>query len=142
RITSRWTIDAADAALLAATLPRLPGRDDEQWPITVELSQPPAVRARGDDGPLKEVVLPHSAVSGPAVRFCTDRRLLLRALQLGFREIQVTNVESPLLTREAQRLLVWMPLDHKAALAPRTDALRVRPEETQPADPSPEPERR
>jgi hypothetical protein len=142
RIASRLTFDAEDAAFLSATLPKLPGRDAEHGPVTLELSASPAVRACDEGGRVTEVVLARSTASGPAVRLCTDRRLLQRALQLGFREIQVATAESPLLSRDEQRVMVWMPLDPKAALPPRADALRLQPEVAPPTAPSSRSERR
>jgi len=119
----------------------LPGRDQTDGPLSVDLTQPPAVRARDEDGPVTEVVLPRSTVAGPAVRLGTDRRHLLRALQLGFREVQVA-ATGPLLAQDAQRLLAWMPLHPQGALAACADAVCIRPDVTPPTDPSPEPERR
>lgn len=83
-------VDPADAAFLATTLLKLPGRDVEFSPVTIDLSTPPAIRACSpQSGPATEVVLSRSTVSGTPLRVVTDRRYLLRAVQLGFTELQV-----------------------------------------------------
>lgn len=107
-------------------MPRLPGRDDEHDPVTIELVDPVTVRARGQgqDG-VTELVLAHSQVSGPPVRFVSNRRYLARFLQLGFRELQVINPEKPLLARQPDRLYVWMLLNNASALPDTPDALRI-----------------
>jgi hypothetical protein len=91
-VKSRLHLDPGDVAFLLATLPKLPGRDDDHSPVTLDLTTPPAVRARAEgQGPATEAVLTRSTVSGAAVRLHTDRRLLVRALKLGFTEVQVVS---------------------------------------------------
>src|SRR5262249_1831636 len=78
---SRRVLDPDDAALLSAQLPALPGAEDEHAPITLDLGQPPVVRARADgQSQLTEVVLRRSRVAGPRLRLCFNRRYLQRAL--------------------------------------------------------------
>jgi hypothetical protein len=138
--SSRLCLDPADAEFLIATLPRLPGRDDDLAPITLALTTPPAVRARSEkDGPATEAVLTRSTTSGPDRVVVSDRRYLLRAVQLGFAEIQVVRPDVPLLCRDDRTTYLWMPLDPKTAVPPGKDVLRLASAEAAPPDqPSPE----
>jgi hypothetical protein len=61
-------LDPADARWLLGQLPALAGGDDEHAPVTLELAQPPVVRARAADGPVTELALSRSAVTGPPLR--------------------------------------------------------------------------
>jgi hypothetical protein len=70
-----------------------------------------------------------------------DRRLLLRALQLGFSEIEIPSADAPLACKEAQRVFVFMPLSATAALPPDPSVLRVTSTQDQPMA-LPPPERR
>jgi hypothetical protein len=141
--TSRLQFSPEDAALLIRVLPELPGREDDQSPITLELGSPPAVRA-GDPqrGAVQEAVLASSTTSGPHVRLCMDRRLLRRALQLGFTAMQVFKADQPLVCRDDRRTYVWMPFTEKAALPPSPAAVRVQEPTAAEPNPSPPTERR
>ncbi|HEX5270517.1 MAG TPA: hypothetical protein VFW33_08535, partial [Gemmataceae bacterium] len=141
---SRLRLDPHDAAFLVAALPKLPGRDDDHAPVTLDLGTPPAVRARAaNGGPAAEVVLARSESSGPPVRVAVDRQYLLRAAQLGFAAIQVPRPEVPLLCREADRTYLWMPLEPGAVVPPGQDVERIIPAgDVPPPPPEPIPERR
>lgn len=78
------TIDERDAVALLLVLSGLPGGDDENRPVTLDADRTLTVRGR-DDGTreMREVPLPRSIVSGPAVRIALDRRMLARLLLLG-----------------------------------------------------------
>jgi hypothetical protein len=124
---SHLSIDPRDAALIEA-LPRLPGKDDDRAPVTLDLGGTPAVRARdAAGGPAVEVPLGRSAASGPPVRVVTDRAYLRRALQLGFAELQVLSPDKPLSCRDEKRIYVWMPLDATGAILPDTKPKRYAP---------------
>jgi hypothetical protein len=138
---SRLRLDPADAAFLAGSLPRLPSRDEHYSPVTLDLGPAVAVRARAEGrGPATELVLPRSAALGKPVRLCTDRRYVLRAVQLGFAEIEVTGPDRPVTCRDTTRAFVWMPLDKAGVIPPGADAVRVTPpgEETPKRPPPPE----
>jgi hypothetical protein len=124
-ITSRLHLDPEDAAVLAAALPKLPGHDEQYASVTLHLSQPPTVRARGQEGPVTEVVLGRSSASGPHVRLCTARHLLRRALHLGFAELGIVSPSAPLCCRDSTRCYIWVPLDTKGVIPPSADALRI-----------------
>jgi hypothetical protein len=91
-----WRIDAADAAFLAKTLPKLPGGGDEDSAVTVDLNGQAAIRAKAEgEGPVTELILARSQLTGPPARFRIDRLLLARAVHLGFREVALVNGDSP-----------------------------------------------
>jgi hypothetical protein len=125
-VTSRLCLDAEDASFLKATLPKLPSADEDHAPITLELATPPVVRAKGEaDGQLTEVALMRSTVSGKHVRLNLDRRHLLRALKLGFTEVQVVAADTAIALRDALRVFVFVPLSPDGALPPDPQAVRV-----------------
>jgi hypothetical protein len=141
--SSRLALDPEDAAFLAATLPRLPGRDGDHAPVTLDLADPVVVRARPTEGGrATEAVLCRSRATGPAVRLHQDRRYLLRAVQLGFGAVQVSGPDSPVACRDGARTYVWMPLDKSAALPPDPEALRLPSVGDTAPDPAPPAERR
>jgi hypothetical protein len=114
---SRWQVHPDDVADLDAALARLPGGDDQDVPVTLELGRLVVLRAAGD-GQATGVVAARSAASGSAVRVACHRRHLLRALRLGFTEVVVNRPNAPLLARDAKRRYVWMPLSADAAAPP------------------------
>jgi hypothetical protein len=139
----RLRLDPADAEFLAATLPRLPGQDADQAPVTIDFGTPVRLRAQADGkGPVTEVELSRSTASGPSLRVPTDGRYLLRAVKLGFQEVQVAKADMPLVCRDAQRIYVWMPLGPEAVLPPRPDAVTIRSAEDAVPTPPPVTERR
>jgi hypothetical protein len=142
-VTSRLRLDPEDATVLAAALPKLPGHDEQHAPVTLDLSQPPVVRARGqENGPVTEVVLTRSSSSGPPVRLCMARHHLRRALQLGFADIQIVSEDKPVCCCDSTRTYVWVPLDAKGVILPSAEALRIAgPEQSAQAE-STAPERR
>ena len=124
--SSRLQLHPEDARFLMATLPKLPGRDDHYSPVTLDLTTPPAVRARSLKGSLAtEVVLARSTTAGPPVQVVTDRRYLHRAAQMGFETISVVQPTVPLVCRDERRVYVWMPLDANHAVAPAPDMPRL-----------------
>jgi hypothetical protein len=140
---SRLHLDPRDAAFLCDALPRLPGVQDEHGPVTLELAEPPAVRAwPAASGPAIEVTLSRSSASGPPVRVRTDRRFLRRALRLGFTDLEVVKADQPLCCRDDTRSYVWVPLDPQAAMPPDADVLRITSMDDSPTTPPATPPRR
>jgi hypothetical protein len=117
-------IAPGDDDFLVQTLPRLPAQNEDVMPVTLELGEKVLIRA-SQDGQVTEALLSRSRASGPVVRVATDRRYLLRALQLGFRRVQAIAADKPLLCRDEKRTYVWMPLSQDGALPPSPDALRL-----------------
>jgi hypothetical protein len=126
-VTARLRLHPEDAALLQQALPKLPGRENDHSPVTLELSSAVSVRARSGDGPVSELPLARSEATGKPVRLCTDRTYLRRAAQLGFTELQVTGPSQPVCCRDAQRLYLWVPLSAEVAIPPGPVATAAMP---------------
>jgi hypothetical protein len=119
-------VSEEDAAFLVHTLSSLPGSKEDCSPITLEVGEQVLLRARGEDSPdLSELVLAHSSSTGPAVRLCLDRRYLRRALQLGYRQVQLASAARPLMCQDEWRTYLFMPLDKDRALAASDDAVSI-----------------
>jgi hypothetical protein len=138
---TRLQLDPQDAEFLAATAPRLPGGDDDKAPITLDLHTPVALRGRDDKHGGTELLLARSTTSGPPLRLCTDRRYLVRAIKLGFTQMEVSGADKALVCRDVPRVYVWMPLDPTGAIPPGPDLQRISSAEG-PPPPSSEKERR
>lgn len=123
-----FQVSPAEREILLQVLPKLPGENDENAPVTLALNGHAVVRARADgQARVTELVLDKSHVSGKALRFATCRTYLIRALQLGFGEIAVVTPDTPILCRDESRLYLWMPLGERAALKPTANALCITP---------------
>ncbi|HND56121.1 MAG TPA: hypothetical protein PLV92_27080, partial [Pirellulaceae bacterium] len=97
---TRLVLAPDDRRFLQENLPRLPARRDDLGAVTVDLNGHVAIRARDDDSsPPTELVLNRSSRVGAEVRFCTDRRFLSRALELGFADVAIQNAEQPVVCR-------------------------------------------
>jgi hypothetical protein len=124
--TTTWRIAAEDAVFLARALPRLPGGEEDDKPLTVDLNGSVCVRARSaGQGRPTEVVLARSSFEGQPVRFAINRQFLGRILQLGFDELSLFGADRAVLAQDNQRTLVVMPLPKEAALAAGADVLRI-----------------
>jgi len=112
---SRLHLDPQDADVLTRDLPKMPGRDDNHSPVILELGEPVRVCPADGEKPIAELVLARSRFEGPAVRACMDRNLLLRAIQLDFRQIIVIRPDKPILCQDEKRTYLWMPLGDPAS---------------------------
>jgi hypothetical protein len=118
-------LDPADLDFLVRSLPSLPGAEDDNAPVTVDLNGEAAVRARAEGQTRStEVVLSRSTVEGSPVRFSTDRGYLLRAAELGFPSLRAFGPEKPVLCKDGRRTYMWMTLGG-AGLPPDADAMRL-----------------
>jgi hypothetical protein len=73
------------------------------------------------------------------VRFATPRELLLRALRLGFTQVEISGADAPIIVRDATRVFGWMPLDASAVVPGEAPRIRLaRPESTPVALANPE----
>jgi hypothetical protein len=136
--TARCQFSQADAGFLAQTLPRLPGDEEFNGPVTVELNGHVALRAKAPDQPRPtEVVLSNSTWDGEAVRLNTNRRFLIRALRLGFDQVYCFGPSSPLACQDDRRSYVWALLDPEAAIKPTEDPIRIQSPAAGPAVPTP-----
>ena len=71
---TRLRLDSDDARFLQPALDRLPGREEDNAPATLDLNGCVAIRARGEgQAQATELVLSRSRYDGPSVRLCTNR---------------------------------------------------------------------
>jgi hypothetical protein len=138
-----FRLSAEDAAFLGRVLPRLPGGEDNQAPVTLDVGNQVVVRSRAaGQERVTEVVLSSSEVQGPPLRFLSNRGYLARAVQLGFSEISLAAPEVPVVCRQAgRRTYAWMPLGKDGALPPTEDAIRIASQEGNQPAPKPDTER-
>jgi hypothetical protein len=124
--TSVCRFAPADVEFLLKSLPRLPGKEQDNKPMTVDLNGHVIVRARAAGQPrTTELVMTRSEATGAAVRINLNRDHLGRALQLGFTELRVVTAGKPMVCRDDHRTYLLMPLEPKDALPPAADALRI-----------------
>jgi hypothetical protein len=124
--TTQLQLDAEDARFLLPALDRLPGADDSNAPMTLDLNGQVAIRAKApDQSGVTELVLARSQYTGAPVRLNTNRAFLARALRLGFSEIAITAAESPVVCRDRTRSYCWQPLSEESAIAPTDDVTRI-----------------
>jgi hypothetical protein len=139
---TRMILSDDDARFLASSLPRLPSEPGYEA-VTVHLNGAVVVRAKGEEGPLTELVLNGSRVEGKEVLIKTDRVFLRRAAQLGIRNLRYVNDATPIVGETADRLYVWVPLPAKDALRPTADCVRIESNGSTPTPaPSPQPQTR
>ena len=125
-VTTRVQLDPEDARFLQDALDRLPGNEELNSPATIDMNGKVAIRARGaEQSQITELVLNRSSYSGPPIRINTNRRFLGRALELGFSEIGISDVEAPVVCREEHRIYAWQPLSGDAAIEPADNVIRI-----------------
>src|SRR5271157_2430096 len=125
-LTTRLQLDHEDARFLQEAIDRLPGNEELNSPATIDMNGKVTIRARGSDqSPITELVLDRSSYSGLAVRINTNRNFLKRAIQLGFSEIGISDVETPVVCRQQHRVYAWQPLSADAAIEPTDNVVRI-----------------
>jgi hypothetical protein len=142
-IATRLQLDPRDASFLAETLHRLPDPNSPEHPVTVDLNGHVAVRARGEEPTVTELVLRHSRREGPAVRLSINREYLARAIAMGYRELGIIDAKSPVLCDDGKRQYLWMVLEgtgldpsDTAVIVPSPDGPAPRPVTAQRQTPS------
>ncbi len=124
--TTTCSLSDEDAAFLVQALPRLPGKEGDLAPVTLDLNGKVAIRARSEgQEKTTELLLGRSTTAGPPVQVVCNRLYLGRAVQLGFRTIGVAKPSTPLVCREDRRVYMWMPLDPACALASTEHDLHI-----------------
>jgi hypothetical protein len=119
-------LDSDDVRFLLPALDRLPGRDEDNAPATLDLNGSVAIRAQGEgQSQATELVLSRSRYEGLPVRLNMNREFLSRALRLGFTDIDIGAAESPLVCRDAFRTYAWQPMSSDSAIEPRDDVTRI-----------------
>ena len=125
-LTTRLQLDHEDARFLQEAIDRLPGSEELHSPATLDMNGKVAIRARASDQPeITELVLDRSSYSGPVIRINTNRNFLKRAIQLGFSEIGISDVEAPVVCRQQHRVYAWQPLSADAAIEPTDNVIRI-----------------
>ena len=126
RATSRVELTDEDARFLAARIGCLPGDQEVNFPVTLDLNGEVIVRGKSTDQPQPtDLVLSGSIYSGPPRRVNTSRLFVARALRLGFRQFLFFGDSSPLLAVDGPRQYLWMPLAAEDAASPSADAIRI-----------------
>lgn len=130
-------LDEQDARTLLDALPRLPGANDANRPVTIDLAsgQSVCVRAKGDDSnDHSEIRLDRSEVTNGPVRVAMDRSFLKRAVELGCRMLRVVASDKPVTAVGGDLTVIVMSLDPSVIVTPASVPEPV-------PHPSPEPER-
>jgi len=125
-LTTRLQLDHEDARFLQEAIDRLPGNEELNSPATIDMNGKVAIRARASDQPeITELILDRSSYAGPSIRINTNRNFLKRAIQLGFSEIGISDLETPVVCRQPHRVYAWQPLSGDAAIEPTDNVTRI-----------------
>lgn len=131
--TACCTIAPGDRQFLLDNVLRLPGDNDHNQPVTLDLNGSVAIRGkRSDETPGTELILAASSRAGEAIRFNTDRRHLHRAAQLGFEQLHVYDDKSPVMASDERRQYIWALLEPGAAIAHEDNAVRIESQVSEP----------
>lgn len=115
-----------DADFLVHAANRLPGSDEDNSPITLDLNGAVVVRAMSaEQQSPTDLVLRNSQRRGEELKVSSDRQFLKRAVQLGFREIHLRNVDAPAFCRTDRRCYIWALLGEDSVLKPDATATRI-----------------
>ena len=116
---------SVDAEFLAANVNRLHTRPEERA-VTLDLNGAIAIRAKDMDAAKPvEMILCNSTRTGEDVRINTDHRFLVRAAEMGFRQLSLYGPNGAVLARDDQRSYLWMPLGSDNLVLPSDDCLRI-----------------
>ena len=123
---ARLQIAPDDAAFLTQTLPGLPADDTSEGRVTLDLNGRVVLRAQGATASrTSELILSNSILQGTPVRLSSNRKYLARAVQLGFRELQINGPTAPIICREGQRRYCWALLSSDSVLQATEDPIVV-----------------
>ncbi len=118
-ITTHLRFSPADLELLKKQLPRMPGANEKPAPVMLNIGKTAAVRAKADGKETESTQeLPGAEIKGKPVCLELDRRVLLRAVKMGFFHIEIVSPHSPLCCRANNRTFVWLPLGEPVKPAP------------------------
>ncbi len=115
-----------DVDFLLTSTKRLPGVQECNSPVTVDLNGVVAVRAAEEDhSNPTELVLSNSRRIGNEILFNTNRNFLTRAAELGFREIYLNNAEAPAYCQDDRRTYIWMLLGAEGAVTANSQTIQI-----------------
>jgi hypothetical protein len=124
--TSQCRLHSDDCAFLAKAIARLPGADDDDAPITLDLNGEVCVRAKANDQKQTvELTLNRSEATGTALRLAMNRNFLARAVELGLTEFCATDAKKPVLFQSDKCKYVVMPLMERPPLPDSPKAIRT-----------------
>lgn len=115
-----------DAEFICSALKPKPFHQGDADKVTLDLNGEVTVRAReGWQEQQRDYILCRSERSGESLRINTSREYFRRALQLGFREINLSGPDTPASCREGHRTYVWALLTQAEAVQAQSDAIRI-----------------
>lgn len=115
-----------DADFICSALKPRPFHQGDADKVTLDLNGEVTVRTReGGQEQQRDYVLCRSERSGESLRINTSRDYFRRALQLGFREINLSGPDTPASCREGHRTYVWALLTQAETVLPHSDAVRT-----------------
>jgi len=125
-VRSRLILAEGDAAFLLQSLPSLPGADETNAPVTLDLRNGVCLRGHSDTSQrTTELVLNHSRLYGEPVAINSNREYLIRAIQLGYREIGIVSAELPAMCNNASCRYAWATLTPEGVIKPADNAVRI-----------------
>ena len=111
-------LDHGDVVELLKVLSGLPGKDEEDSPVTIDVGSTVKIRGRDETTQdTQEVTLARSTISGPAQQLAFNRRILARALSLGCRTLKVTP-DKPLVIEGEHFSMIALALDSSLIVPP------------------------
>ena len=124
RALASCRISPEDALVLVNSLPKLPSKDEQNSPVTIDLNGHFSVRARSQyfARPV-EIKLTGYQPSGEPIRVAVNRCYLERVGKLGLTELHLFGRDSALHARDELRSYIWMPLSADTIVAPAVSEL-------------------
>lgn len=117
--TTRLVLSDEDIDFLLTSIRQRPDAADDHAPVIVDLNGVVAIRAESiDRSNIAELVHRNSSSTGHQIRFHTDRGFLVRAVQLGFREICLRSNIGPAFCQDDRQNYFWAFLTEEQGLPP------------------------
>lgn len=115
-----------DAEFICSALKPKPFHQGDSGKVTLDLNEEVTVCVReAGQGQQWDYILRRSQRSGESLRANTSRHYFRRALQLGFREIDLSGPDTLACCRDEHRIYVWALFAQADALRPQPDAVRI-----------------
>ena len=112
---------------MASVSPRLTGVQAPIAPVTLDMNNVVAIRAADEAASnAVELVLDYSRYDGKGHRPQTERRYLLRAIHLGFRDIYLRNAGVPALCHDHNRTYFWALLGQEGSISASEEMPKIR----------------